>query len=76
MTIKESFSERLKRTIYSVTVKYQDFYFCISFKSAEEARKYQAMYPNVTTNLFASYLYEKAEEAIAPQKLSLVNYEV
>jgi len=69
---KESFTDRLKRTIYCVNVKDKDFWFSISFTSIEEARKYQVMYPNKKMLINASYLYDNAEEAIKPQNLSVV----
>ena len=70
--IKENFKERLKRMIYSCSVKHEDFWFIVSFTSKEEADKYRAMYPNREIFLFASLLYDKAEDAIAPQKLKVV----
>jgi hypothetical protein len=72
MTLNESFIERLKRTIYCLAIKEKDFWISIAFTSKQEAIKYREMYPNREITMHACYLYENAEDAISPQKLSLV----
>ena len=69
---KDSFSDRLEKMIYSLTVKEKNFYFRVSFTTHEEADRYQKMYPNKKMILTLSYLYEKAEDAISNQKLRLI----
>lgn len=70
--MNETFSERLKRMIYIVQVKYKDFYYSVCFNKREEAEKYRAMYPNKHMIIHSSLFYENAEEALAPQKLKVI----
>ncbi len=70
--MNETFTERLKRLIYSCTVKQDNFYYMISFPTEHEAHRYRAMYPNKKMTIHSSYFYENADEALAPQKLKVI----
>lgn len=70
--MKETFTERLERRIFHVVVKCNNFMYGISFPTLEEAEKYRNMYPNITMIIFASLHYDKAENALAPQKLAVI----
>lgn len=70
--LNETFTERLGLMLHTCHLKHNDYYISISFQSIVEAQKYKDMHPNRKCLITHSYLYEKAEDAFSPSKLTVV----